>query len=98
MKRNPGRQEVAELVELLAVETHWSLIPAFPLRRLRWIFLAVLLMAFQVAYHVLSENARAEPAQAGGLVLVVGLYIGYLMYCLLWPLLLKRILRLKWAL
>lgn len=84
LRHQPDDPHLLQMVQALRTQTHWSLLPLWPMQRWGWYGSIGLWVAVIVLYQVLR---RVAPASLGVMSFVV---LGYVAYSWLWPPLLRK--------
>lgn len=87
LRADPARQDLVELVRELKASTHWSMLPLYPMQRWGWggavaVWVGGAFLLLPLARQFLS------PGAAG---VVVGLWLGYVVYSWVWPSAIRRL-------
>lgn len=85
----PGSRRILELVKSLELQTHWSLLPLYPMQRWGWGGAIAVTIAIWIVLQAMSAGGVSPPVRTA---VALGLLI-YIAYSWIWPPILKRILR-----
>jgi tetratricopeptide (TPR) repeat protein len=87
VRAQPDNETLVSIARQLTVNTHWSMLPLWPMQRFGWAGSVGLWLIF---FFGLRFAARANAPLAGTLAIVVLVYV---VYSWTWPALLKRLMR-----
>ena len=87
LRSRPTDDNVVELVRELTVETHWSMVPLYPMRRWGW---AGAIGIWGAAVIGLNALEGLVPSSVLGILLVI--WFTYVVYSWVWPTQLKRLI------
>lgn len=87
LRARPDSPEVLEMVKTLRQQSHWSMLPLYPMQRWGW---GGAIAMWGIGIGLVSQVAPRLPDAAGAVL--TWTWIGYIIYSWVWPRLLTRIM------
>ncbi len=87
LRSQPDSQEVLEMVKALKRQSHWSMLPLYPMQRWGWGGAAAVTFGGLIMLRALRANI-----DEGTYVILNMAWLGYVLYSWIWPAVLKKLI------